>query len=262
MKTPIYQVDAFTDHAFGGNPAAVMPLKSWLPDGLLQAIAAENNLAETAFFVPTNEGYHLRWFTPKVEVDLCGHATLATAHVILNVLTPDRDNVSFETKSGTLRVARDNDRLVMDFPIKPVTPADPKEIPAVARALGCEVNDLLRGWAYLAVTDSETTVRELKPDMEALGRLPVGVIVTAKGQSADFVSRFFAPQLGIPEDPVTGAAHTSMVPYWAKKLGKTSFFARQLSERVGDLWVELVGDRVKLAGHCVPVLAGEMTLPE
>lgn len=263
MSLPFYQVDAFTSAAFGGNPAAVMPLKEWLPDATLLAIAAENNLAETAFFVPQRndnggDDFHLRWFTPVVEMDLCGHATLASAEVILNHLQKGRDTVAFHTRSGVLTVTRDGARLAMDFPTRSVVPAPAAELPAVAKALGAEVKELHRGWTYLAELADEPTVRDLTPDMTAIAALPLGVIVTARGAKADFVSRVFLPNIGIPEDPVTGGAHCALAPYWSAKLGgRTTFFARQVSKRGGELWLTLAGDRLKMSGHAVLTITGQ-----
>lgn len=266
MSLPFYQVDAFTTAAFGGNPAAVMPLTEWLPDATLLAIAAENNLAETAFFVPqpnANGGadFHLRWFTPVVEMDLCGHATLASAEIILNHLHKGRDKVAFHTRSGVLTVTRDGERLAMDFPTRDHAPAPAAEIPAVAKALGAEVKALHKGWTYLAELADEPTVRDLQPDMSAIAALPLGVIVTARGAKADFVSRVFLPNIGIPEDPVTGGAHCMLVPYWSKQFGgRTTFFARQVSKRGGELWLTLEGTRLRMSGHAVLTITGQFHL--
>ena len=238
-----------------------MVLDRWPGDGLLQAIAAENNLAETAFLVRDGDNFRLRWFTPTVEIDLCGHATLASGHHILGALEPHRDEVTFHTKSGPLRVARSGERLVMDFPSRPTVEAPADEIAAVSAAIANDVVALQRGWAYLAQVKDEATVRNLKPDIEAIRRLPLDVIVTAPGSDCDFVSRFFGPKVGIPEDPVTGAAHCSLAPYWGAKLGKKAMFARQLSPRGGEIWVELDGQRVKLSGYCTEVLQGTMRVP-
>ncbi len=266
MELPIYQVDAFTDAVFGGNPAAVCPLPSWLPDPVMQAIAAENNLSETAFFVPGRfaggqfeaggDGFALRWFTPTVEVELCGHATLASGFVVLDRLQPARRTVTFSTlASGVLGVTRDGDALVMDLPLWPFTPADP--VPELGRALGREPDRLYSGPDWMAVYEDESAIRALSPDMAALARLPmVGVIATAPGRTVDFVSRFFAPAAGIPEDPVTGSAHCMLTPYWAERLGKTRLVARQISRRGGVLVCTLAGDRVELAGRAALYLQG------
>lgn len=258
MALKFFQVDAFTSKPFAGNPAAVMPLSEWLPDETLRAMAAEHNLPETAFFVPQGRDFHLRWFTPTVEMPLCGHATLASAYIILNELDRSRDTVVFHTKSGALTVARDGDRLVMDFPIRPNEAASVSEVAPVAEAIGAKVIDLRRGWTYLAVVESEGVVRNLKPDIAKIAALPLDVVVTARGAKADFVSRVFVPKVGIPEDPVTGAAHCLLVPYWSEVLERKTFFARQLSRRGGELWLRLEGDRVKMAGHSVLTVTGQM----
>jgi len=258
MKIPIYQVDAFTLGPFSGNPAAVCPLDTWLDDATMQNIAAENNLAETAFIVPREEGYELRWFTPTVEVDLCGHATLAAGYVVLNHLQPDLDTVSFETISGELIVARDGERLSMDFPARPPTPASVSE--ALSDALGQAPSEVHMSRDVLAVYDNESSVRELSPDQAKLLALDegFGVIVTAKGKTVDFVSRFFVPKGGIAEDPVTGSAHCTLVPYWAHRLGWSELIAHQVSARGGELHCELRGDRVIMSGHCVLFLTGSI----
>lgn len=258
MALPFYQVDAFTSRAFAGNPAAVMPLAEWLPDQTLQAIAAEHNLAETAFFVPQGRDFHLRWFTPTVEMPLCGHATLASAHVLFDQLDRSRDNVVFHTLSGPLSVARDDDRLVMDFPVRSTEPAQVSELTPIAEAIGAKVIDLRRGWTYLAVVESEEVVRKLKPDMAKIAALPLDVTVTARGAKADFVSRVFLPKIGIPEDPVTGGAHCLLAPYWSEVLERKTFFARQLSGRGGELWLRLEGNRVKITGHAVLTVTGQV----
>jgi PhzF family phenazine biosynthesis protein len=261
MKLKQYQVDAFADKIFGGNPAAVVPLSSWPDDLLLQAIAEENNLSETAFFVAAGEGFQLRWFTPVAEVDLCGHATLASAHVLFEILHYSGPVITFETRSGRLLVERDSRRLRMSFPAcRPV----PQEIPeTLTRGLGRRPLELLAADDYMAVFDSEATVRALAPDQTVLGRLDLrGVIVTAPGVEVDFVSRFFAPQFGIPEDPVTGSAHCELAPYWAERLGKNVLTARQVSKRGGDIECEVEADRVFLAGNAVMFMEAEITIPE
>lgn len=258
MAMKFFQVDAFSSKPFAGNPAAVMPLKEWLPDQMLQAIAAEHNLAETAYFVPQGPDFHLRWFTPAVEVPLCGHATLASAHVVVNELDRSRDNVVFHTRSGALTVARDGDRLVMDFPTYKTEPAAISEVDPVAKALGAKVIDLRRGLCYLAVLESEDSVRNLAPDLGQVAALPLDVVVTARGAKADFVSRVFLPKIGIPEDPVTGGAHCFLAPYWSEILERKTFFARQLSKRGGELWLRLEGDRLKMAGHAVLTMTGDV----
>lgn len=263
MRLPIYQVDAFTDRVFAGNPAAVVPLESWLPDARLQAIAAENNLAETAYFLRSDDVFELRWFTPAVEVDLCGHATLATAFVISTLLEPGRDRLDFVTRqAGTLTVTRDGDLFTLDFPSRPATPVESPD-PALVAALGGPTPvAVLGGRDYLVVYEDEAAVRALRPDMAALARLDrFAVCVTAPGAGGvDFVSRLFAPAQGIPEDPVTGSTHCTLIPYWAERLGKTTLSARQVSARGGELACELAGDRVKIGGKAVLYLEGTITV--
>jgi len=260
MITPIYQIDAFTRTPFSGNPAAVCPLDTWLDDATMQNIAAENNLAETAFIVPRDEGYDLRWFTPAVEVDLCGHATLAAAYVVLNHLQPDLDSISFETKSGKLVVTRDGERLSMDFPTRAPTPIPVSD--ALSDALGLAPSEVHLSRDVLAVYEDEATVRTLSPDYTRLLALDegFGVIVTAKGDTVDFVSRFFAPKAGIDEDPVTGSAHCTLVPFWAERLGRSELVAHQISPRGGELHCEHRGERVIISGHCVLFLTGSIHL--
>jgi PhzF family phenazine biosynthesis protein len=260
MRTiTIYQADAFTDTLFGGNPAAICPLQEWLPDELMQSIAAENNLAETAFFVPKGHEFELRWFTPEVEIDLCGHATLASAHILFTQLGYQADRINFHTlKAGILTVSRDADLYTLDFPSSPPASCD---IPAgLLEALGGKSPvEVLRSRDYFVVYESEQDILDLSPDFNALGKVEtIGVIVTAAGKNCDFVSRFFAPAAGIDEDPVTGSAHCSLIPYWASKLKKTKMHAFQLSERMGELWCEHKGDRVLMAGKAVTYLKGEI----
>ena len=260
MKLKIFQVDAFTDRPFGGNPAAVVPLREWLPDETMQAIALENNLSETAFFVPRDEGdFDLRWFTPLIEVDLCGHATLATAWVLLNRLGHTGDSITFHTRSGSLTVSRDDGaRLAMDFPAQPPKAA---EIGNVGEALGVEPEAVLAAPYAMAVMDSEATVRAILPDSARIAALEIPeLIITAPGRECDFVSRFFAPACGIDEDPVTGSSHCILIPYWAERLGKSELFARQVSSRGGALWCALKDDRVSIAGHAAPYLEGSITI--
>jgi PhzF family phenazine biosynthesis protein len=257
MQVPIYQVDAFASRRFSGNPAAVMLLEDFPDDAALQAIAAENNLAETAFVVPHGEDFRLRWFTPTVEVPLCGHATLASAAVVMERLSPRRTHVVFHSASGPLSVQRTAGGYVMNFPIRASRPAAAP--PALAEALGARPVEVVGdGFNYLALLESAAQVRRLSPDLAAIARLDVaGVIVTAPGDQAyDFVSRYFAPAKGIPEDPVTGGAHCALVPYWAKRLNKTAFRAFQASARGGEILCRLVGDRVELEGSCVFYLEG------
>jgi PhzF family phenazine biosynthesis protein len=262
MRLPIYQVDAFADKLFGGNPAAVCPLPQWLPDATMQAIAAENNLAETAFFVREGGDYALRWFTPTVEVDLCGHATLASAHIVFSFLEPKRVSVNFQTlKAGTLTVARRGDLLVMDFPARPPAPV---EAPAgLVAALGGKPREVLKARDHLVVYGSAAEVAVLTPDFGALAKVNDcwATAATAPGENGvDFVSRFFAPRQGIDEDPATGSSHCTLVPYWAKRLGKTELEARQLSRRGGALRCALRGDRVNIGGRAVLYLEGQITV--
>jgi predicted PhzF superfamily epimerase YddE/YHI9 len=252
MKLDIYQVDAFTKEVFKGNPAAVCPLTEWLPSETMHKIALENNLSETAFFVKNGDVYEIRWFTPTFEIDLCGHATLASAFVIFNVLNLETDEIKFHShKSGALSVEKNGDVLTLDFPVRPVSPVD---APA-----GLKARD------YFLVYETEQEVLDLKPDFSALHKIAAflkidahGFIVTAPGDSSDFVSRFFAPEVGVFEDPVTGSSHCNLIPYWAEKLGKTELFARQVSARGGELFCELAGDRVKIGGNAVLYLKGEI----
>ena len=259
MKLPLYQVDAFTSRLFGGNPAAVVPLEDWLPDDVLAAIAAENNLAETAFVLPRQDPAPLRWFTPAVEVDLCGLATLATAHVLFRHMLAGRDRLAFSTRSGTLTVTRDGELLSMDFPARPASEIGITD--DLAAALGRRPAKAYRARDIMAVFDAEPDVRELQPDFRRVAALDAfAVIATAPGTEVDFVSRFFAPAQGIPEDPVTGSAHCTLIPYWAARLGKSELTARQLSRRGGELYCRLRGDRVDIAGRAVEYLRGEITV--
>ncbi len=260
MTIPIYQVDAFTVGPFSGNPAAVCLLDAWLDDDTMQGIAAENNLAETAFIVAQKDGYNLRWFTPAIEVDLCGHATLAAGYVVLNHLQPDLDSVSFDTISGKLIVTRDGDRLSMDLPARAPTPVNVSE--ALSGALGEVPSEVHLSRDILAVYDDEASVRGLSPDQARLLALDegLGVIVTSQGDTVDFVSRFFAPKAGIAEDPVTGSAHCTLVPYWAERLGRSKLVAHQVSSRGGELHCEHRGDRVIMSGRCTLFLTGSIHL--
>jgi PhzF family phenazine biosynthesis protein len=261
MRIQLYQVDAFADAPFAGNPAAICPLETWLPDATMQSIAAENNLSETAFFVPAGDGYSLRWFTPATEVDLCGHATLASAFIVFSFLAPGRRQVVFQTqKAGPLTVSRQGDELAMDFPARP--PEELAMSTPVATALGMAPAALLAARDYLAVYDSAAQVAALRPDFAAIAALDrFAVIATAPGSGGvDFVSRFFAPARGVPEDPVTGSAHCTLIPYWAARLGKSRLEARQISARGGALSCELRGDRVIIAGRAVLYLEGTITI--
>jgi PhzF family phenazine biosynthesis protein len=260
LRLPLYQVDAFTDRPFHGNPAAVVPLERWLPDKTLQAIAAENNLSETAFLVPREDGWDLRWFTPRIEVELCGHATLASARIVFDRLAEGSDEARFHTRSGELGVRADGADLVLDFPACPPTPC---EAPAgLVDALGGSPREFLTSSLYdLVIYGSEAEVREVVPDERALlAHEKMGVIISAPGDEVDFVSRFFAPRVGILEDPVTGSAHCVSTPYWAKRLGRPRLRARQISERVGDLVCEDRGERVSIAGRAVVYLEGEINV--
>ena len=257
MKLQLFQVDAFTDRVFGGNPAGVCPLDSWLDYDVMQAIAAENNLAETAFFVAGPDRFHLRWFTPTAEVDLCGHATLASAWVLFEKLGVESPEVSFDTRSGVLTVTRDGTRLSMDFPSRP---GEPCEVPdALLAGLGIQGAEVLKARDYLVVLESEAAVRAVKPDFAKLMEVDTfGIILTGPGKEADFVSRFFAPRMGVPEDPVTGSSHCTLIPYWAKRLGKARLKAHQASTRGGELFCEDLGARVAIAGHAVLYLEGSI----
>lgn len=257
MKLPIYQVDAFADRPFAGNPAAIVPLEAWLPDETMLNIAMENNLAETAFFIPNGDGYDLRWFTPSVEMDLCGHATLASAYLIFEVLGTDQSILRFQTKSGELTVEKADGKYVLDFPSRP---GKPVEAPAaLIEAIGATPKEVYKSRDYMLVYESEADVLAIKPDFNSLMKLDAhAVIVTAPGDTSDFVSRFFAPEVGVPEDPVTGSAHCTLIPYWAERLGKNDLFARQVSSRGGELHCRLEGDRVKIAGDAVLFLKGEI----
>jgi PhzF family phenazine biosynthesis protein len=264
MRIPVYHVDAFASRPFEGNPAAICPLEAWLPDATLQAIAGEHNLSETAYYVARGSHYELRWFTPEVEVDLCGHATVASAHVIFDVrreLTGKR--VTFQSKSGELGVDRISDNgtvlYALDFPSRPPQPL--AAVPALEQALGAVPRQVLKARDYLCVFECEDEVLALQPDMGKLGALDCfAVIVTAPGKDCDFVSRFFAPAKGVNEDPVTGSAHCTLIPYWSERLGKTKLFARQRSQRGGELWCEDRGDRVSIAGRAVKFSEGTIEL--
>ncbi|GJQ60164.1 MAG: PhzF family phenazine biosynthesis protein [Candidatus Scalindua sp. AMX11] len=258
MEIALYQIDAFASEVFKGNPAAVCPLEGWLPDSLLQKIAAENNLSETAFYVPTASGFHLRWFAPTSEVDLCGHATLATAFVIFHIVGYELPAIRFQTRSGELVVERDGESIIMDFPTRPVKDCSlPGDLSAGLRR---EPIHVFSSDDYIAVFDNEDDIVSLDPDYEMLRKLDLrGVVVTSRGESADFVSRFFAPKLGVNEDPVTGSSHCELVPYWADRLRKTKLRAKQLSKRGGEIGCELRGNRVLLSGRAVKYMEGRIT---
>ena len=255
---PFFQVDAFADRPLAGNPAAVMPLERWLDDGVMQAIAAENNLAETAFAVPTERDdadFDLRWFTPTVEVDLCGHATLAAGHIMIK-----SEAIRFATHSGILTVTRAGDMLELDMPAAPVEPADLPELTKALRATGETFASRAGNGNVVVLLHDERAVRAVAPDFPALAALPYLVSVTARGDEQDIASRVFAAYHGIPEDPVTGSAHTALVPFWAQRLGRDSFTALQASRRTGILHCRLAGDRVILGGHCQTVIVGQFQL--
>ena len=259
MKIKQYQVDAFTTKVFQGNPAAVCPLEIWLEDDMLQAIAEENNLSETAFFVPIATGFNLRWFTPSKEVNLCGHATLAAAHVIYEFMEFKDSVITFSTRSGDLYVRKQGKLLQMDFPAYNINTIDNSEV--FLKALGARPIKVFADEDYMVVFDSEATIRSIRPNFELLSLLDLrGVIVTAPGSDVDFVSRFFAPKLGIPEDPVTGSAHCMLAPYWAEKLGKNILSAKQVSKRGGNISCEVKADRVVLSGNAVTFMVADITL--
>lgn len=258
MKIPIYQVDAFTDKLFGGNPAAVCPLQEWPAVELMQKIAAENNLSETAFFVKQEVGFGLRWFTPSVEIDLCGHATLAAGHVIFYSLGYEEKNIRFSTQSGPLFVALEDDLLCLDFPANPAMPVETP--PRLVDGLGKEPERVLKSARdFLVYYPHEEDILGLDPKFDILKKLDcLAVIVTSRGKCCDFVSRCFAPAAGINEDPVTGSAHTTLVPYWSDKLGKKKLHAMQLSQRQGELFCEYLQDRVIMKGRAVTYMKGEI----
>jgi len=259
MEISLYQIDAFTGRVFGGNPAAVCPLDRWIDDGLMQKIAEENNLSETAFFVRSGKGYEIRWFTPAIEIELAGHPTLAAAYVIFNYCGHGSDEIRFSSKSGGLTVTSDGDLLKMNFPALEAVAAAENE--TVNRALGKKPKELYRTRDYLAVFDSEDDIVSIQPDFGLLAKLDcLGIIVTAPGKESDFVSRFFAPSAGINEDPVTGSAHSTLIPYWARHLKKDSLHAFQLSKRGGELFCRYLGDRVEISGSAVPYLKGTISI--
>jgi PhzF family phenazine biosynthesis protein len=258
MKLTIYQVDAFTNKVFGGNPAAICPLEEWLDADLMQKIALENNLSETAYFVKKDDYYEIRWFTPTYEIDLCGHATLASAFVIFEILQAETDKIKFIShKSGELFVEKNGNVLTLDFPSRPVSPA---EVPSgLIEAIGKQPKEVLKARDYFLVYENEQEILDISPDFTALLKIDAhGFIVTAKGDSSDFVSRFFAPEVGVFEDPVTGSSHCNLIPFWAERLGKTELFGKQISARGGELFCELRDDRVKIGGNAVLYLKGEI----
>jgi PhzF family phenazine biosynthesis protein len=256
---PIYQVDAFTSKLFGGNPAAICPLEQWLPDDVMQKLAVENNLSETAFFVKEEEGFHLRWFTPEYEIDLCGHATLATAYVIFNQLDYGSGIIKFKSKSGVLEVTKKGDLIELNFPSR--MPQDCEVPEALLKGINFPPVKVLKSRDYFLVYEDESIVQQIIPDFNYLNQLDVvGVIVTAASKEVDFVSRFFVPNSVIGEDPVTGSAHCNLIPYWSKELHKNRLTAKQISAREGELFCEDKGDRVTMAGNAVLYLKGEFYL--
>lgn len=259
MKLAIYQIDAFANKVFEGNPAAVCPLENWLSDELMQSIATENNLSETVFFVPTNMGYHIRWFTPVHEVDLCGHATLASAFVIFSILGYQKNRIIFTSKSGELIVSKNGEWLAMDFPAQPAKPCPTPE--PITRAFKTSAVECLKSQDYIIVFANENEVLNAKPDMALLSELDLrGVAITAKGKSYDFVSRFFAPKSGINEDPVTGSAFTQLIPYWSKKLDKKELKAKQISARGGEVNGTYLGQRVEISGKAIKYMVGNIEI--
>jgi PhzF family phenazine biosynthesis protein len=261
MKLTIYQVDAFAEKVFKGNPAAVIPLNDWIDDSLMQQIAMENNLSETVFFVKTDTGYHIRWFTPEYEIDLCGHATLASAYIIKNFIDPPVQEIHFTTqKAGVLKATAKDGLYTLDFPARMPEACDVPE--NLLASIGTKaIVEVLQSRDYFVVLPNEEAVRNVEPDYSIMKELDtIGVIVTAKGHEADVASRCFYPGAGIPEDPVTGSAHCNVVPYWSEKLGKKKLFCQQLSPRGGDLQCELAGDRVLMSGKCVLYMQGEINL--
>ncbi len=259
MRLPIYQIDAFAGKIFAGNPAAVCPLDEWLEDSVMQAIAQENNLSETAFFVPTRDGYHIRWFTPVAEVDLCGHATLGSAFVIFDILGHSHDKIVFHSLSGELVVTKNENLLTMEFPAQPPEVCEAPE--PLLEGLGKAPLEVLASEDYMAVYESENDIVQLNPEMEKLRQIALrGVIVTAMGDTVDFVCRFFAPKYGINEDPVTGSAFCELMPYWSLKLGKDSLNARQLSRRGGEVYCRIKGNRVFISGKAVKFMGGEISI--
>ena len=259
MKIPIYQVDAFTNEMFSGNPAAVCPLEKWLDENTMQNIAAENNLSETAFYVKKGTGFEIRWFTPRIEIDLAGHPTLATAHVIFNHLDFQGEEITFFSKKGELWVKKIYDIIRLDFPASEIEKVKPQD--DLIEGIGATPKEVYKSRDYMAVFDKESDILSIKPDFQTLEKLDcMGIIVTAKGDRSDFVSRFFAPKGGINEDPVTGSAHTTLIPYWSKRLNKTKLHAFQVSERGGELFCEFHGHRVYIGGRAVTYMTGEIQL--
>jgi len=262
MKIPLYQVDAFTSTVFGGNPAAICPLEKWLDDEIMQKIGMENNLSETAFFVKNGDVYEIRWFTPTTEVDLCGHATLASSFIIFNFIEPSLKEITFHTKSrGSLRVFKSEERITLDFPSTPPVPAIIKK--EISEGLGKLPMGMFKSRDLMAVYESEEIVMRLEPKFDILKKLDChAIIVTAPGNNSDFVSRFFAPSVGINEDPVTGSAHTMLIPYWAERLGKPDLHAIQVSKRRGELFCSNKGERVYISGNAALYMKGEINIDD
>jgi PhzF family phenazine biosynthesis protein len=259
VRAPFYWIDAFTSRRFCGNPAGVVLSELPVPAELMQNIARENNLAETAFVVSQGEDFGIRWFTPTVEVELCGHATLASAYALQLAGRAPSSGIRFNSLSGPLSVSRDGDRLVLDFPARRAERIGVENL--VSEALGVVPEEVYRAQAMMVVLASERALRELKPRMDLVAQLPgYGCVVTAPGEDSDFVSRFFAPQVGVPEDPVTGSTHCLLIPYWSQRLGKRALYARQISPRGGELWCEDRGERVHIGGHCALYFSGQLEL--
>ena len=259
MELSLYHIDAFASELFKGNPAAVCPLEEWLPDKLMQKIAFENNLSETAFFIYNEKRFHIRWFSPTNEVDLCGHATLATAFVIFNILGYDQNIIEFESKSGLLKVIKDDDNLILDFPAQPPKPCDISQ--DIINALNITPIECLKSQDLIVVLNDEIDVQVMEPDFEVFKKFDLrGMIITAKSDKYDFVARCFFPGLGIDEDPVTGSAYTQLAPYWATKLGKDIFKVKQLSARGGELICELYKDRVLISGKAIKYMEGKIKI--
>lgn len=263
MKYTLYQVDAFTSKVFGGNPAAVVPLTNWMDDEMMQRIAMENNLSETVFFAPSEIpgiDFEIRWFTPVLEINLCGHATLASAFILFEKLGFNKPSINFHCKSGKLSVTQNNGRIEMDFPSWRPVPAE-GDFATLQTAIGnIPFNAIYKSRDLLIELQDEIAVQDCDPDFTLLKKIGEKVIITSRGNEVDFVSRFFAPAAGIDEDPVTGSAHSQLIPYWAEKTGKKKLHAKQLSARGGELWCELLGERVTMAGHCVFYMKGEIEL--
>lgn len=262
-RIPLFQIDAFANKLFVGNPGAVCPLLEWLPDSTMQKIAAENNLSETAFYVKQEDGFSIRWFTPNSEINLCGHGTVAMAHVLWNHLGYKEEFIKLFSKGGELRVTKDEDKIVLNFPSLPLSPLATN--PSISQIFGENIKELYEtgNKALLVVLKDASDVIKYKLDRDLVLKLPYRIVyITAKGVDCDFVSRVFAPAMQIDEDPVTGSAHCAMVPYWASQLGKKKLYAQQLSERKGHLWCEDLGDRVLMAGHATTYLVGEIWLDD